>query len=321
MGYKDRRAILLVIGILLLLIGIAAAFFGPIEIYCFYLFSEGGPFHYEGFGFGSFMFGNLATQIIGYYCIALLAIPLGYGHLKVRRWARTLALTLLWSWLVVGVPLAIIFFMILVTAKELSLLAVLIAVILLGFSYPILPVLLIRFYQSNDVRRTFEARDRNAYWTERFPIANLVLSFLYLFYAVVLHLPIFFNGLFPLFGMFLIGLKGIVSLTISILVLPLLIWGTLRQRLWAWWGALLYFGLLICSTMLTFAAASFADILNRMRFPPTEMEILQGIPLQGVHLAAFLGLPLLLTLIAIAVSKRHFGGSARHQAQPLGPTS
>jgi hypothetical protein len=321
MDYRGHRAILFVIGILLLLVGIVAAFFGPVEMYCFYLFSEGGPFHYEGFGFGSFMFGNLATQIMGYYFIALLAIPLGYGHLKVRRWARTLALTLLWSWLVVGVPLAIIFFLILVTAKELSLVAVLFAVVLLGLSYPIIPVLLIRFYQSNDVKRTFESRDHNVYWTEELPVANLVLSFLYLFYAVVLHLPIFFNGIFPLFGMFLLGLEGIVSLTISILVLPLLIWGTLRQQLWAWWGALLYFGLLACSTILTFAATSFPDILARMRFPPTEMEILQGIPLQGVHLAVFFGFPLLLTLVAVAVSKRHFGGPARHHARPLGRAS
>ena len=39
-------------------------------MYCFYLFSEGGRFHYEGFGFGSFMFGNIASQIVGYYLIA-----------------------------------------------------------------------------------------------------------------------------------------------------------------------------------------------------------------------------------------------------------
>ena len=109
------------------------AFIGPLEMYCFYLFSEGGRFHYEGFGFGSFMFANIAAQIVGYYLIALVAIPLGYGHVKrlrwartlsltngassrVRiqegyghvkrlRWARTLSLTLLGFWLVAGIPL------------------------------------------------------------------------------------------------------------------------------------------------------------------------------------------------------------------------
>ena len=65
--YKDRMWFLTVIGGFLLLAGIAVAFLGPAEMYCFYLFSEGGRFHYEGFGFGSFMFGNIAGQIIRHY--------------------------------------------------------------------------------------------------------------------------------------------------------------------------------------------------------------------------------------------------------------
>ena len=104
-----------------LLIGGVAAVMGPVEIYCFYLFSRGGPFYYEGFGVGAFMFSNLACQIAGYYLIAALCLPLGYGHVRLRRWARTLAETLLWAWLVVGVPLTILFLLVLFSAKELSL--------------------------------------------------------------------------------------------------------------------------------------------------------------------------------------------------------
>ena len=129
-------------------------FLGPLEMYCFYLFSEGGRFHYEGFGFGSFMFGNIASQIIGYYLIALMFIPLGYGHLKMWRWVRTLSLTLLWSWLVVGAPLIVVVFFILAGSKNLSLPVALIALFFLGLSYFVFPGLLIRFYQGKNVRRT-----------------------------------------------------------------------------------------------------------------------------------------------------------------------
>ena len=45
MEHKDRALILGGIGVLLLLIGIPVALLGPIEMYCFYLFSEGGRFH------------------------------------------------------------------------------------------------------------------------------------------------------------------------------------------------------------------------------------------------------------------------------------
>jgi len=187
MDHKDRTPILVGIGILLLLIGIPTAFLGPLEMYCFYLFSAGGRFHYEGFGFGSFMFGNIAAQILGYYLIAALFIPLGYGHLKVRRWARPLSLTLLWTWLVVGIPLALTFFFILLASKELSFPAVLISAFLSAASYLIVPGLLIRFYRSQDVRLTFEAKDPTSYWIEKRPIPVLVLTALHLFYIITDH--------------------------------------------------------------------------------------------------------------------------------------
>jgi hypothetical protein len=307
MDHKDRSLILTAIGILLLSVGIVAAFMGPFEMYCFYLFSEGGWFHYEGFGFGSFMFGNIASQIIGYYLIAFVFIPLGYGHLKKRRWARTLALTALWFWLILGVPLILVFLFVLFSAKDLSPNGALVSVIFAGLSYLVIPGLLIRFYQSKDARLTFETRDPKSYWTERLPLPILVLCSLFVFYAVALHIPIFFHGIFPLFGILLFGSSGILLIDVSILCLVLLTWGTLRLRAWAWWGSLAYFGLMAFSSILTLARSSFSDILTRMNFPPTEMEALQGLPFQGVHFAAFIGVPLLVTLGVIILSKRHFG--------------
>jgi len=304
--YRDRRPILAVIGGLLLLIGIAAALLGPVEMYCFYLFSEGGRFHYEGFGFGSFMFGNIASQIVGYYLIAIVLIPLGYGHLKVRRWARTLALTLVGFWLVVGVPLTVVFSFVAVTTKELSLAVVLIMLVVLALSYLVVPGLPIWFYRSRNVRLTFEAQDPKTCWIERFPIPVLVLCSLYLFYVVVLHILIFFNGIFPLFGVLLVDLQGILLLDILIACLACLIWGTFRLRTWAWWGSLLYFGLLTSSSILTLCRCSLSDILSKMKFAPTEMEALQGLPFQGWLMAAFIGIPLLLTLGLIILSKRYF---------------
>jgi hypothetical protein len=311
MDYRDRRLILTIIGIFLLLVGVAAALLGPAEMYCFYLFSEGGRFHYEGFGFGSFMFGNIACQIIGYYVIAAVLIPLGYGHLRGRGWARTLSLALLWSWLVVGLPLTIVFFLILVASKELSLTAVIIAVVVCGLSYFVAPGLLIRFYRSRNVRLTFEARDPRSYGIERLPIPILVLCALYLLYAVVLHIPIFFNGIFPFFGTFMVETQGILVLDALIALLLCLTWGTLESRLWAWWGSLISFSLMTLSTILTFLQSSYLEILEIADFPPTEMAFLDGVPLQGYHLAVFFGVPLLATLGIIIASRQHFGAANR----------
>jgi len=307
MDYRDQSPVLAVIGFLLLLVGIAAALLGPVEMYCFYLFSEGGRFHYEGFGFGSFMFGNIACQIVGYYVIAILSIPLGYGHLKVRRWARTLSLTLLWFWLVVGLPLVVVFFFILVASQDLSLAAVLIGAVLLALSYLAAPGLLIRFYRSRNVRLTFENKDQKSYGIEKLPLPILVLCSLYLFYSICLHIPVLFNGVFPLFGTLVSGLQGILLLDASIMCLVLLTWGTLRASAWAWWGSVAFFGSMTFSSLFTLFKSSYADILAAMNFPPKEMELLGNAPLQGSHFAVFIGIPLLLTIAAIVLSKRHFG--------------
>ena len=306
MDHKDRTLALSAVGVLLLLVGVPVAFLGPVEMYCFYLFSEGGRFHYEGFGFGSFMFGNIASQIIGYYLIALLLLPLGYGHLKTRRWAMTLSLTLLWAWLVVGAPLTIVLFFVLAASKDLSLAAGVIAIVVLTLSYLVVPAVLIRFYQSRDVRLTFETKDPGSYWIEKLPVPILVLGSLDLFYIIMLHIPILFNGVFPLFGRFLSGIQGIILLDLSIACLVCLAWGTIRRRTWAWWGSLVYFALMTLSSSLTLFKSSYSDILSVMRFPPTEIEFLGGLPVQGYHFAVLIGVPLVITLGVIILAKRHF---------------
>ena len=305
------RIALTAIGVLCLLGGIAVGALGPAEMYCFYLFSEGGRFHYEGFGFGSFMFGNIASQIIGYYLIAAILIPLGYGHLAKRRWVRPLSVALLWSWLVVGAPLVVVVFIILAASKDLTLPAALAAMALLGLSYLVWPGLAIRFYQSRRVRQVFEAQDAEAGWLERRPIPILVLSALYAFYVVMLHILIMFNGIYPVFGSFRFGLEGIALLDISIACLVALVWGTLRQRVWTWWGGVILFGLFTFSTILTFVRTSYPALLSGLAFPPREIEILRGVPAQGYHFAILTGIPLVITWVVAVLSKRHFSTGIR----------
>lgn len=311
LDYKDLSRLFTIIGVLLLLSGIFTGLLGPLEMYCFYLFSEGGRFQYEGFGFGSFMFGNIASQIIGYYLIALMFIPLGYGHLKMRRWVRTLSLTLLWAWLVIGAPLIVVVFFILAGSKNLSLPAALIALFFLGLSYFVFPGLLIRFYQSKNARRTLESKDGKNYWIEDLPIPLLVLSSLYLFYIIMLHILLLFNGMFPVFGVFRYGIQGIVLLDISIACLACITWGTVRRRLWAWWGSVLWLGLFMFSTILTFSRSSYPAILSGLTFPPREIEFLAGIPVQGYHFSILVGIPLFITWVIAILSKRHFKPGTR----------
>ncbi|MDY0019779.1 MAG: hypothetical protein RBT47_07245 [Anaerolineae bacterium] len=311
-SYKDRTLILKVIGGVLLLIGAVAAYFGPIEMYCFYLFSEGGRFHYEGFGFGSFMFGNLACQIMGYYLIAIVLIPLGYGHLKARRWSRILTLALLWFWIIVGIPLTLAFAFIWFTAKDLPPATGIAAFVLLCLSYFVIPPVGIRFYNSRDVLRTFEQREPAPCSIEHLPLSILVMVILFAFYAVALHALIFFNGLFPMLGAWVNGLQGITTIDIALLCLTVLTWGTLTRQKWAWWGTLVYFSWLTLSWTLTLMRSSWLDMLAALEFPPYEMEILERLPFRGSHFAVLVGIPFVLTLGLILQSWSHFQGREKH---------
>jgi hypothetical protein len=301
-------------GLMMLIGGIAAAV-GPLEMYCFALFSEGGRFHYEGFGFGSLMFGNIASQIIGYYLIALVLIPLGYGHLRLRRWARPLALALLWFWTILGMPLSLVFLFALLSAKPLSSIAALAVVSAVVIAYPAIPGLLLRFYRSDDVRMIFEVRDHRSCWIERLPIPILVLSMLFIFYIVVLHILILFNGVFPLFGNWMNELAGIALIDVASLGLMILLWGVLGQRLWAWWGSLCYFTCITMSWVFTLATSGWSDILEALDFPPFEMEMLQRLPLQGLHLSVLAAVPLLLTLVAILRARGAFEAQHRRTSE------
>jgi hypothetical protein len=305
--YKDQGLLLRVIGVLLIAVGIGLAFLAPLEMYCFYLFSAGGRFYYEGFGFGSFMFGNIASQIIGYYLIAVAMVTLGYGHLTRQRWIRKATIALLWTWLVIGIPMIGIVFFILAGTKQLSLAAALAALVFLGLSYLVFPALLIRYYQGSNVQLTLENTSPRSDWVEALPIPILVLSFLYLFFFIIFHILILFNGIFPLFGTFLFGFKGIIAIDVTGGLLVLLTWGTLHRHEWSWWGSVILFGMLSISTIMTFAMHSYIDILSVLAFPSTELQFLQGIPAQGYHLAILSGIPFILTGLIAVFSRRNFG--------------
>jgi hypothetical protein len=317
--YRDRRLILVALGLVLLLAGIGCAFIGPVELHVFYLFSEGGRFYYEGFRFGSFMFGNIALQVAGYYLVAAVLIPLGYGHVALRRWVRPVALALLWTWLLLGVPLLIVLFFMTVSVKAFSTAGGVAFVVLLAASYFLLPWLGIRFYQGRNVRGTLEARDPAAGALEARPVAILVICLLDLFFLIALHVPLLYRGLFPMFGSLWGGLEGTYLTAAAVLVLGALLWGTWQQRAWAWWGSATFYGLLAASWLVTFAQISYTELLAWLQFAPTEKEALAGIPLQGYEIGLFAGLPMLACLAVILASRRHFarrpaGGPQSSQA-------
>lgn len=304
--YKDRSLVLRIIGGFLLVAGLASFAIAAPEIYTIYFFTEGGRFHYEGFGFGSFLFAFIAVQVVGYYLIALVSIPLGYGHLALRTWARKLMLVALWVWLIIGAPIVLVAMFMMLSVKELTVAGALLLGVLFFLSYTAIPGALIWFYNTPNVRQTFINRDHRSYWIDSQPVSIMVACALFVFYIVSLNALLLFNGIFPFLNRLIFGFPGVILINISVVVLVLLIVGYLSKKIWAWWGSLIFIGALALSTILAFSNTSYADLLAQLAFPPTELDALDGIPLQGYHLALLVGGPMLLMLIVIVFTRREY---------------
>ncbi len=301
------------IGAVLVVLGMVAAYYGPLEIYVFYLFSEGGLFHYPGFGVGSFWFAALVLQNLGYYIVAALFIPVGIGHVKLRRWALTLMQLYLWFWLVTGLLLAVnlLLLMPVVLNLEISPNVLLPRVFLVSafalISLILLPALSLWFYKSQKVRATFEIQDAKIYWTECYPFPLLALLLLFIIMILVMHLAIFFQVIFPWFGQFILGRQSIDLIALCILILGVLIYGIVQLKKWAWWGALMYLALLSTSALLSFSRHSFSEILQMMDLPAYEIEFLGQLTLlSDFHLTLLAAAPLFAGLGLLIYSKRFF---------------
>jgi hypothetical protein len=133
-----------------------------------------------------------------------------------------------------------------------------------------------------------------------------VLGTLLIVFALALHVPMLFNGLFPFFGRFLFGREGILVLDLSVLVLAFLAGGVLLRKQWAWWGTLAYLGFLLISSAAAFSSASLAEVLAPMNFAPLERDMFKNVPLPGYALALLTALPLLITWILLLFSRGYF---------------
>ena len=310
-NYKDKNKIIYLLGSLILLIGLSSAFIAPIEIYSYYLFSKGGRFYIEGFGMGSLMFANITIQVIAYYLIAVLFIILGYGHLKLREWARSLSVAVLWAWMVIGAPLVLVLIF-MFSVKSPSIILMVIAILLV---YPIIPLLMIWFYRTKNVLLTFNKIKNNANQNynnlvNKIPIIVKTITVLFIFFIIVFHIHFLFNGFFPLFGKLLSGLNGFILIDIFIFLLCFLIWGLLRLKSWSWYGSIVYLIFLILSTAITLYKQNIKGLLSVMTFAPKEMEIINNITLKDWQISIILGvsviIPLIITMMLLAISKRYF---------------
>lgn len=305
--YQNRGLMLRLIGAGLFLAGVACLLIGPLEIYTFYAFSDGGKHHFEGFGMGSFMFAYITIQVIGYYLLGTLGVVVGYAHLRLIQWLRPVMVTLLWLWLLIGIPGTVSLLCAYTESKEPPESALLWLIPLAFLAWPVAPVILLRFYRGHNVRQTLANHPQPTLTIETIPVPVRLVSLLLTLVIMALHAVFLLRGIFPWFGVLLAEGPGVLAADVLILLLVGITWGLLKHNRWAWGGSLLVLGLFTLSALLTFPHYTFGDILTMMQLPPTEMDIFSHVPFWEAAITPVVVGPLLLLLAALLGIGRYYG--------------
>jgi len=295
-AYRDRRAGLIVFGIVLMVIGAICALLvivliaGPLA---------GPAVAIPGAGAAPLTDRTaLVPGIVTYAALAGLFVWLGGGSILTRRWAPPLILTTAWLWLITGVVsvgasmlfLPAVFAMTewqsgpmpdgLKTAMTLGVIGVLSVVMV------ILPGALVLFYRSRHVLATCVARDPVPRWTDGRPTSLIGLSVSLLLLALSLLPAVFlYNGMAPCFGAIAVGAPGILVNVALGAIWCACAWSTLNLDPRGWWAT---------AASITIATASFVVTLAWR--DPADLWRAAGLPVEQVGGAVSSGSGLLIAL-------------------------
>ena len=283
--YKDRKAGLIVFGVIELMMG---AFFALMTLLLLVntlilrtmrIDVGGVPMPWR----------NMIPSILFYALLAAWFVILGTGSIRTRRWARALWLAASWLMLVSGVTGMIgMAFVLPAMAKQFvgnssnaSLdaaflpMAVGAMIAIMTIFYVIVPGILIWFYGSKHVKATCEYLDPHVRWTDKCPVAVLAMVIAAGGYVVILPMMGGYNWAVPFFGVVLSGWAG-AGLTIFAMALLLYIaWGAYRLDMKAWWLAIISVALLLTSVLLTFSRVELIDYYEAMAFPPEQLDMIR----------------------------------------------
>ena len=271
LDFKDRKAGLIVFGILQILLGAFCALLVPLMIVGMLLSAQ---------PMGA---GTMAPGILFYALMSTWFIWMGIGSIQARRWARALLLVSSWIWLISGIW-GLVFMLVFmpVMYDQMGEIFAVIAGVTIGFMavfYVIIPGALVLFYGSRHVKATCEKRDPHIRWTDKCPLPVLAVSLVSGLGAASILLMGFYGWATPFFGSILSGIAGAGVVLVSSLLLGYVAWGTYRLSVNAWWCAILMIIFWGISNIVTFSRVSLIEFYEKMNFPDQQLAMMKQLDL------------------------------------------
>lgn len=304
-GYKDRRAGLIVFGILEIVIG------GLCALLLLFLLLASSLLPNAREALDRRMIG-FAVAVYG-VCGAAM-IWLGIGSILCRRWARVLMLIVSWSWLLGGV-LSVGFYLVFArsflagaASDPLAYFAMAVAGIFQVILFVVLPGAMVLFYRSPHVQATCAARDPLARWTDHCPLPVLASSlWLGLGAFSLLAGSVLYRNAMPWFGMLLSGTPATLIMLICAAFGFYLAWGTFRREITAWWATLFGFTLFSISAVITFMRVDPMDFYRRLGYPEQQIEQIRNLGFfTGRVMAGWIVICFVLFVIYLIWIKKYF---------------
>jgi hypothetical protein len=310
--FKDRKAGLVVFGILEVILGAFFALMVPLMIFGMIASatlnkSPAGPMS-AGMIIGGALF---------YVLVAVWFIWMGIGSIKARRWARALLLVSSWVWLIGGIN-GLIFVLLLMpdmygqmgkSGQMPQEIVVLQKYMMTGFLvvfYVIIPGALVLFYGGKNVKSTCEFRDPHVRWTDKCPLPVLAVSLIFGFWAVSMAFMGFYGWAVPFFGFVLSGTTGALVALVVMLLSAYVAWGTYKLSIKAWWCSILLAIAWALSAAITFSHVGMWEFYEKMNFPERQMDIMRHAMPQGSTMALFVGFWVIGFLGFLLYTKRYF---------------
>lgn len=269
--YKDKKASLIVFGIIEILGGLLCALLAAIIIISVAISPNEMSVLQIWMGMSVYVF------------LAVWLIWMAIGTIRARRWTRVLMLAA--SWLMLAVGILAMGMMVFILSKSYASLGlpneiakgILIGTyITLAVIYLLVPAVGILFYGNRNVRATVEHHDPGPSWTEHCPLPVLILVVILAMVFASSMMMAFMNFAIPVFGTILTGWKGAVVLLGVLGSCIALAVGVYRQRSAAWWGVLAGLFLSTASQLVTFSRVDLMEFYEAMGYSDQMLQQMQS---------------------------------------------
>jgi len=242
--------------------------------------------------------GSMFFSVLIYGLLAAFFITMGIGSIRARRWARALMLVVSWLWLVVGIGsvIAMVFlfghmFDKMAAGGQMPQAAIaivkIVTTVFMTLFYIILPAIFVFFYRSPHVKATCEQLDPVPRWTDRCPLPVLALVLMFGYAACCMPAMGFYNWAIPCFGRIITGAPGAAMVVVFAAVWGWMAWAASRQKIEAWWAAILITCFWAASACTTFARVNIMDFYAQMKFPKEQLDLMKSFMPDQSALIAF----------------------------------